>query len=862
MGEGHSPTPAELGLPTGPSASTPAEAPQVAATPAHAAEAHHPGGLSGILNRLMGRAEKSDSASSAMAKVAAGAGEIGAANDARRAEAASQGMDTNTNVLGRDNNPVDPLSTRIADKASDAMHSTTAKVASAGLVGLTGMGAMAAPAFGETVPVSPDAAHVQTVDQAPSTIDLNNPAVTVSASGGIELGASGANFGSDNPSGEMNQNPQPEIAASAASSDSLATPATGDVGISARSETVGPNGERIVTTDARTEQHVSSISVDGVEKPVEEAPIATEIKGVLKQAIDVMKLNPQLKGDVVVVQDADGSIGVFTKEGHQITVGVDGIAVVSPDAVQKAGFMDAVSATMNESSSWTSKSESTTYAPPGEQGKIETQTPAQYQGGIFEVTLPSGETLKACGIENPALVAESVSYTIYDAQGNTVGTYGSLEEAPASAYSAGGKIETHLTPKAGEACDQIARSTVTAIHSKQNAGPGFDQSPQDLVTSGGVSRVEAGADGRNTYVSSVVIPEKPLLGADGKPVCGLNIQVDSIVGPSIAKLGLDSDQNGTPDWYKFNQEYKDVRLISAGEGQIAFVCTPKEIPPKHNVTENSGSDQWSAPFIIIKVAPPTDTPTNELPRTGTDTKKVAAAGAAAILGGIGIAGAGRALGREQRGLADFGKPVEAGAGPTPDTEATSNPQDILHLQSEQPKITVSQENVTTNNGRTTATEVVNKLNVNEGPANNEAVRAKFAEALARVGKDLHSATEQEVVPAAELSTEPGIAEQRKISREITDELAESPELNPEQAELTQQINELARDLNAMEDQIVEAKGRFAKMKAKVARLFASGKEGSLKGKMDYRDSLNKAGESTPATTSAENKPEDPFKLAA
>ena len=716
------------------------------------------------------------------------------------------------------------------DIPTDEGHSKVGKVVK-GVVGtgLAGVGVLtgAGVSGAAEAPQAEPTAIVSESGAAVTNLDIANPSVTVDAEGKIELGTTGT-FSSDTPSGEFK--PQSELEVQKADGGSEADlsgipirpdGATAAVVPTAESATANPDGSTTKTVTTGETAQESSATVAGETSSIEDAKIAPEAKGVMKQALEAMKTNPDLRDNIVVVTDLDGSNGMFTKDGRQVLVNPDGTVTISAEAVQKAGFADAVTASMTESTSWKTKTESTTTFPNGA-GGIETKTPDAYQGGIFEVKTPDGETLRACGVENASLIAESATYTVYDAKGEIKGTYGSLAEAPREVFSAGGKIETSLIAKSG--CEKIAESSLLAIHAKGEA-PGFDPSKQqDLVTSGGVAKTET-IDGKTAYVSSVTIPEKAMLGPDGKPLCSLNFQVDHVIGSAIAKLGYDADGNGTPDWYSFEQAYQDVRLVSAGEGAVDLYCTPRNIEPKTDVSEDKGGETRST-LLVIRIAPPVtpeEPPKPILPVTGRESEDIAKAGLAlGAAGGLALGGA-ELLKRRGKGSETPISASEAGAEPEPKSDIRDLLRaDILNLQSEKPKIEVTTEKTPVSDGRVTRTESVNRVNVEDKISTPE-VRTAFEDALARVGRDL--------------ANETGSASENELAKhKVEDNVVD---LDAKRAEKVQEPEAETTELDA---QIAALEDEVALIESKI-----SGMRGVLKGIREARLQAKKAGVETQLT---------------
>lgn len=242
------------------------------------------------------------------------------------------------------------------------------------------------------------------------------------------------------------------------------------------------------------------------------------------------------------------------------------------------------------------------------------------------------------------MIAESVSFTFKDADGNALGTFGSLAEAGDDMYKAGGSIEQSLVPKAG--CEKLAEQAVIAVHD-QGSTKGFNENvAQPLITSGGVAELKATEDGKTAYVSRVTLPEIALAGPDGRPVCETYVQIDAIVEKALNQVGGEGG-----DFYQHNKRWEDVRLIDAGEGKLALVCTPAEVPPTVEGRTDTKSDYLSVPLIVIfdapVQAPPEETPPvvtpPELPATGSEAADL-------LKFGTGLIGAGGAVGEVARRL--------------------------------------------------------------------------------------------------------------------------------------------------------------------------------------------------------------------
>lgn len=450
-------------------------------------------------------------------------------------------------------------------------------------------------------------------------------------------------------------------------------PANSTITVEGQQTDVPADGEKapeaidVVADEGRVEQTVvgstkseSSNMTDASGNEVDESQVDVVATGMMHDAMEMMKAHPELQDQLVVVKDAHSNVGLFTKDGRSVTQNENGEIGISE--TPSASFDGStLVATMNWKQTTTDTIETKSYPPEGTVGPIDTEAPAKNQGGIFEVTMPDGSKVETCAVDNPSLIADSVSYTFKDKEGKVLGTYGSLSEAKATDYVAGGSIEQSIVPKAG--CEKLAEQSMLAAHDegeKQEFNPDVDQ---PLLTSGGVAEVVKDEDGVDHYVSRITLPEKGMPAADGTAICSVNIQVDGIVGQALESVGW----NG--DFYSFSKNYQDIRLVSAGEGTLALVCTPTEVPPNVSTDTSEHSQEMSVPFIVLFEAKSTKTPPPEeegpqLPRTGAETGDIAQLGAALTGAGVAIEAARRAAeNRSNRAEGDVsGGPEGSGSG--------------------------------------------------------------------------------------------------------------------------------------------------------------------------------------------------------
>lgn len=260
------------------------KAPEIQPAPAAAPPAPEKHGLSGLLSKLMGTNKPLTESSPKLQEALSAptnAAEIGAKNQEYHE------ANKDTNVLGRDNNPIDPLGTRIADRASDALHSRATKVGAAAVIAGGTIAGAAGVAFGETIPQGGEVSsgHNLTVDMPRTNLPSLGGASSEGSSGGgqeangslgtasttetTEAGGAGGSF-SDNPTGGLREIPEPQIVSPAAT--------TGSEGGSGTSTTTAPSEAGGAAAGGSTEK--AEVKTEGTEvnAPELKAPEVTKTK--------------------------------------------------------------------------------------------------------------------------------------------------------------------------------------------------------------------------------------------------------------------------------------------------------------------------------------------------------------------------------------------------------------------------------------------------------------------------------------------------------------------------------------------------------------------------------------------------------
>ncbi len=537
--------------------------------------------------------------------VATPVAEAPAMSDETKDDGAASSIDealANIQAAVREQNATSPDA---GDDTSSGLGKKVAAFTGAAVVGVGALGGAAGASETPTADATPAQEQVVDMPDQSSTVEADGQSAQV-------------NIDADNPSNST-------ITVEGQQSE---TPAEGEQ---------APEAVDVAAVEGRVEQSVigstksESVNMtDASGNEVDESQVEAMATGMMHDAMEIMKDHPELQDQLIVVKDAKSNVGLFTKDGRTVTQNENGEISIS-ETLNASFDGSTLIATMNWKQTTTDTIETKSYPPEGTVGPIETEAPVKYQGGLFEVTMPDGSKVETCAVDNPSLIADSVSYTFKDAEGKALGTYGSLSEAKATDYVAGGSIEQSIVPKAG--CEKLAEQTMLAAHD-EGEKPGFDPNvDQPLMSSGGVAEVVTDENGVAHYVSKVTLPEKGIPAADGSAICSVNIQIDGIVGQALETVGWSGD------FYSFTKAHGDVRLISAGEGTIALVCTPTEIPPKVTTDTSEHSQEMSVPFIVLfeakstKTPPPPETDEPELPRTGVETGDLAGLGGALTAAG-------------------------------------------------------------------------------------------------------------------------------------------------------------------------------------------------------------------------------------